>query len=90
MCLGIPMRVIERDGFVGRCEAKGIERTVNLFLLQHEDLHPGDLVMVHVGYAIQKMTEEDARSTWELFDRMLLAEAEHGGDAMSLPSVKRG
>ena len=50
------MRVVERDGFVARCEAKGIERTVSLFLLQHEEIAPGDHVMVHVGYAIQKMS----------------------------------
>jgi len=68
------MRIVERDGFMARCEAKGIERSVNLFLLQHEDVGPGDHVMVHVGYAIQKMTEEDARSAWELFDQMLSAE----------------
>ena len=52
MCLGVPMRVVERDGFRARCEAKGIERSVSLFLLQHEAIGPGDHVMVHVGYAI--------------------------------------
>ena len=76
MCLGVPMRIVERDGFMARCEAKGIERFVSLFLLQHEEVGPGDHVMVHVGYAIQKMTEDDARSAWELFDRMLAAEDE--------------
>ncbi|MBX5454935.1 MAG: HypC/HybG/HupF family hydrogenase formation chaperone [Acidobacteriia bacterium] len=74
MCLGVPMQVIERDGLLARCEAKGIERTVSLFLLQHEDVQPGDHVMVHVGYAIQKMTGEEARSAWELIDEMLAAE----------------
>ena len=44
---------------------------VNLFLLQHESLQPGDLVMVHVGNAIQKMTEDEASSAWELYDEML-------------------
>jgi len=65
------MQVIELDGFVARCEARGIERSVSLFLLQHEDVSPGDHVMVHVGYAIQKISGEEARSTWELFDQML-------------------
>ena len=74
MCLGVPMQVIERDGLLARCEAKGIERTVSLFLLQHEDVQPGDHVMVHVGYAIQKITGEEARSAWELIDEMLAAE----------------
>lgn len=74
MCLGIPMRVVERDGFIARCEAKGIERKVSLFLLQHEPVEPGDHVMVHVGYAIQKMSEADAMSAWGLLDEMLQEE----------------
>lgn len=71
MCLAIPMQVCEVDGFLARCEAKGVSREVNLFLLQDETLTPGDFVMVHVGYAIQKMTEQEARSAWEVYDDML-------------------
>ncbi len=71
MCLGIPMRVVEVDGFNARCEAKGVERDVSLFLLQHEPVATGDFVMVHVGYAIQKMTEQEALSAWELYDEVL-------------------
>lgn len=71
MCLGIPMQVLECDGLVARCEAKGVERTVSLFLLQHEDIAPGDHVMVHVGYAIQKMSETDAQCAWALLDSVL-------------------
>ncbi|MFA7387452.1 MAG: HypC/HybG/HupF family hydrogenase formation chaperone [Thiohalobacteraceae bacterium] len=71
MCLAIPMQLCEIDGFVARCEAKGVSRDVNLFLLQGEPLAAGDFVMVHVGYAIQKMTEQEARSAWELYDEML-------------------
>ncbi|ACL72358.1 hydrogenase assembly chaperone hypC/hupF [Thioalkalivibrio sulfidiphilus HL-EbGr7] len=74
MCLGIPMRIVEIDRFNARCEAKGVERTVSLFLLQDEPLEPGDHVMVHVGYAIQKMSEADARTAWDLYDEMLLVE----------------
>jgi hydrogenase expression/formation protein HypC len=37
MCLGVPMRIVEIDGFSARCEARGIERNVNLFLMQHEN-----------------------------------------------------
>jgi hydrogenase expression/formation protein HypC len=75
MCLGVPMRVLARDGLVARCEAKGIERQVSLFLIQHEDVAPGDHVMVHVGYAIQKMSEGEAQTSWQLLDEMLAAEA---------------
>ncbi len=75
MCLGIPMEIVEIAGFTARCTAKGIERDVSLFLLQNEPLAPGDFVMIHVGYAIQKMTPQEARSAWELYDQMLAADA---------------
>ena len=79
MCLGIPMQVIEIDGFVARCEAKGVEREVSLFLLQDEPVQVGDFVMVHVGYAIQKIEPQAARSAWELYDEMLALEGSGGG-----------
>jgi hydrogenase expression/formation protein HypC len=71
MCLGIPMQIRAIDGFNARCEAKGVERDVNLFMLQHESLEPGDFVVVHVGYAIEKISPQDARSAWEIYDQML-------------------
>jgi hydrogenase expression/formation protein HypC len=74
MCLGIPMQVIAVDGYLARCSAQGIERDVSLFLLQDEPIATGDFVMVHVGYAVQKMTAQQARSAWELFDEVLAAE----------------
>ena len=74
MGLGVPMRIIEIDGYSARCEARGIERRASLFLLQHEDLEVGDLVMIHVGNAIQKMTEEDAQTAWDLYDEIFESE----------------
>jgi len=67
------MEVREIDGFQARCEAKGVERDVSLFMLQDEVLNPGDFVVVHVGYAIQKITPQEARSAWEIYDQMLAA-----------------
>jgi len=86
MCLAIPMCIIEIDGFNARCEAKGIERVVSLFLMQHETVAPGDMVMVHVGYAIQKMTHEDAKTAWQLYDEILEAEND---EAAGLVPVKK-
>ncbi len=71
MCLGIPMQIVAIDGFIARCEAKGVEREVNLLLLQHENLKPQDYVVVQTGYAVQKVTPQEARSTWEIYDRIL-------------------
>ena len=73
MCLAVPMQIKAIEGFNARCEAKGVERDVSLFMLQGDEVQVGDYVMVHVGYAIQVMSEAEARSSWELFDEMLAA-----------------
>ena len=74
MCLGIPMQVKSIDQYQALCEAKGIERDVSLFMLQDEAVEPGDYVVVHVGYAIQKISPQEAQSAWEIYDQMLAAE----------------
>ena len=71
MCLAIPMQIQEINGYMARCEAKGVERDVSLFMLQDERLEAGDHVVVHVGYAIQIITPQEARTAWELYDQML-------------------
>jgi len=73
MCLAIPMRVVAIEGHIAHCEAKGIERDVSLFLLQDAQVDCGDFVMVHVGYAIQKIHPQAARSAWETYDAMVQA-----------------
>jgi hydrogenase expression/formation protein HypC len=73
MCLGIPMQIKSIEGYTARCEAKGVERDVSLFMLQEEQLKIDDFVVVHVGYAIQKISAEEAESAWEIYDQMLAA-----------------
>jgi len=74
MCLAVPMQIKEIDGYDARCEAKGVERVISLFIMQHERLVPGDYILVHVGYAIQKITPQDFHSTWEAYDQALAIE----------------
>ncbi len=75
MCLAVPMRITAIDGFMATCEASGIARDVSLFMMQGEDLAVGDHVLIHVGYAIKKVSEEDARLSWEAFDEIARADA---------------
>jgi hydrogenase expression/formation protein HypC len=75
MCLGIPMQIKSIDGFVANCEAKGVYREVSLFMLQDEDFQVDDYVVVHVGYAIQKINQQEARTAWELYDQMLAGDS---------------
>ncbi|MDH5612820.1 MAG: HypC/HybG/HupF family hydrogenase formation chaperone [Gammaproteobacteria bacterium] len=74
MCLGIPMKIKSIHGFTAHCEAKGVERDVNLFMMQDVDLKVNDYVVVHVGYAIQKIAHQEAQTAWQLYDQMLAAE----------------
>jgi len=68
------MKITAIDGFLCSCEARGIEREVSLFMMQDDDLRIGDNILVHVGYAIQKVSEQEASESWALFDEMLAAE----------------
>ena len=82
MCLAIPMRVIALDGVIARCAARGVERDVCLLLIEDQAVAVGDEVLVHVGYAIQKVDAAEARAIWDTFDEALaLADAaESAGD----------
>ncbi len=74
MCLAVPMKITSIDGFVCICEARGIEREVSLFMLQDDTLAVGDNILVHVGYAIQRVSEQESAESWALFDEMMAAE----------------
>lgn len=74
MCLGIPMRIKSLEGLLAQCEAKGVERSVNLLMLQHESLAPGDYLVVHLGYGTQKITEVEAQAAWAVYDELLAAD----------------
>jgi hydrogenase expression/formation protein HypC len=65
------MQITKIDGFNAHCVAKGVERDVSLFLLQDEAIKEGDYLLIHVGYAIQRISAAEALSTWELLDQML-------------------
>jgi hydrogenase expression/formation protein HypC len=84
MCLGIPMQIRSIDGFLARCEAKGVERDANLLMLGHEDLAVGDYVVVHLGYAVDKVSAQEAATAWEIYDQMLAAE-----EALERSSTRR-
>lgn len=71
MCLTIPMQIKSINGFEAVCVAKGIERVASLFMMQGETLEVGDFVMIQTGYAVQKVTPEDARDAWQSFDEIL-------------------
>ena len=64
MCLGIPGQVVElldQHEHLARVDVSGVGRIINIGLLEDEDVRCGDWVLIHVGFAMSKIDEEEAR-----------------------------
>jgi hydrogenase expression/formation protein HypC len=71
MCIGIPMRIVESDGFTALCEGRGERQRVNVMLL--EEPAPGNWVLVHLGNAVRILDEEEASLIAEALDAVAAA-----------------
>ncbi len=74
MCLGVPGRVIEVNGYSATVDFFGVRRVVRLELVD-QPVAPGDYILNHVGYAIRRIPEDDIEGTLALYAQ-LLREAE--------------
>jgi hydrogenase expression/formation protein HypC len=73
MCLAIPGQVLEwvdPANQIAKVDVAGVRRNVNLGLLSDEGVGPGDWVLIHVGFAISRVDEAEARATRELLEAM--------------------
>lgn len=76
MCLAIPGQVIEfvdQANQIAKVDVVGVRRNVNVGLLADDDgggVVPGDWVLIHVGFALSKVDEEEAKATLGLLERM--------------------
>ena len=68
MCLAIPTLIKSIDGAQAEVEIGGVSRTISVALTP--DAQVGDYVIVHVGFAISKVDEEEARRTFKLLEEM--------------------
>lgn len=68
MCLAIPARIIEIDGVRARVDVLGNVRDANLALIA--DVRVGDYILLHAGFAIQKLEAEDAQNTLRVFEEL--------------------
>ncbi len=71
MCLAIPGQILEitdAEQRLARVDVAGVRRAVNVGLL--DDVGPGDWVLIHVGFALSKVDEEEAMATRRLLERM--------------------
>ena len=71
MCVGVPMQIVEINYPSGIAEAKGVKRKIGLQLLPEDSLQIGDHVIIHVGFAIEKIDRKHADEIWEYLDEIL-------------------
>ena len=75
MCLAIPGQVLElvdEENRLAKVDVAGVRRNVNIGLLDGDDggVSAGDWVLIHVGFALSKVDEEEAQATLELLQQM--------------------
>ena len=70
MCLAIPSKIIEIDNFVAMVDVYGARREINLMLMP-EEVGIGDFVLVHAGFAIQKVEQEAAHEALTVISALI-------------------
>ena len=75
MCLGIPGQIVEwvdTEHHIAKAEVSGVRRNVNAALLAEgpDAVDVGDWVLIHVGFALSKIDEEEARRTTEFLEQL--------------------
>ena len=68
MCVATPMRIVAVEGSNATVDVSGIQVLVSIELV--DDVAVGDYVIVHAGYAIQRLDPEDAQETLAIFERL--------------------
>jgi len=81
------MQIIEIHYPSGIAEAKGVKREIGLQLLPEDQLKIGDHVIVHVGFAIEKVDKKQADEIWEALDEILRVMDEEEAGARSFDSA---
>jgi len=92
MCLGIPGKITDvRDDEIlrmGTVDFGGVTREVCLAYVPEANV--GDYVLVHVGFAINRLDEAEARETLRLLEELGSLDEERGADQSGAPSTLRG
>jgi hydrogenase expression/formation protein HypC len=73
MCLGVPMKIITVDGDTALAEIDGVQREASLMMLD-EPVALGDYVIVHAGFAISKLDQEEAEETLRMMRKVFAPE----------------
>ncbi len=73
MCLGIPGQIIDivdDANSIAKVDVSGVRRNVSVALVRPDGIEPGDWVLIHVGFAMSKIDENEARETMKALQIM--------------------
>ena len=88
MCLGIPSKIISIENLKATIDVYGAQRDISLMLLEDE-VQVGDYVIVHAGFAIQKLQEDIAKETLGYFNQYLEALDTEGFTQQPTTKIKK-
>ena len=88
MCLGIPSKIISIENLKATIDVYGAQRDISLMLLENE-VQVGDYVIVHAGFAIQKLQEDIAKETLGYFNQYLEALDTEGFTQQPATKIKK-
>ena len=92
MCLGIAgqiLEILQEPGDLARVNVFGVERMINVGMVEKEGLASGDWVLIHVGFAIAKMNEDEAKASMSFLQEMGEAFTNELGPAWERRKVRR-
>ena len=73
MCLSIPSKVvkIDKDSNMATVDTMGVQRDASLDLMEENDVKIGDYVLLHIGFIMNKIDEEDAMASIDVYKEIL-------------------
>lgn len=90
MCLGIPGEIIEVSTDrpdLAKVDVSGVRRSINIGLLEGEEIKPGDWILIHVGFALSKIDEREAQAALDFLESIGQAYADEM-DALKASAIE--
>lgn len=87
MCLAIPGKIVEivdAENRIAKVEVGGVRRNINVGMLDEAETSVGDYVLIHVGFAMSKVDEREAKETLRLLEELGQYEEEFEGFKTSM------
>ncbi|MGZ3539628.1 MAG: HypC/HybG/HupF family hydrogenase formation chaperone [Vulcanimicrobiaceae bacterium] len=84
MCLAIPGQIVELSSeqpLLAKVDVAGMKRTINIGLLDLDDVHAGDWVLIHVGFAMSKIEQAQAQDQLQMLKAL-------GEDQLAIEEIR--